>query len=1276
MSSKQNRKKRFRTSVVAMLAAVLCIVGMFSKIPAFANGNANIDLTLTSNSPEIKAGTTGVYELDVKIAGSQESIRERFQGNTTLKVQLPAGEAIELYDLQTPLEDLAIAGIVPEYSEGARTLTYTFPNLETGISGKVSIGITTKNGITPNDTRLSAVAMLISEANLGLAQSEEATVIVKSDYSQSIGKEYLYVEHDHTLNAARPGEAVVWKIKAEVLLPKVGGTYIDPQSEIIIKDILNPRLSYVKSSVVSGPAAKSTVEENGTVTWKFAAPALAEQAGKDQLFTVEIEVVTKTDAAIDKYTKIPNSASIESTSLFGRLYEKQSGAPTAVVVPTGVPLVNGPGNYYPPVVYGALNGAGAIGGSNNINPNPAITDIEKAIFHAEYNIALREDEVLTDANGAPLDKSVWSIEKVLQDGYKKIAIEYTFDNDKLVFGAIRPFTPKAYYHSSLAWTKLVTLPKATVEVTLADGSKKSAVADWSKTQDHVTGYVDVTRQDLGLSDKDKVTSYTITYENEDGSPMFGGANFLTHNMFTVVPGAEGVAKWKPSFVVTMKDGTVMRRTGGATTTATGERTVTIVKKEAETPTVRGMVEFTNKDGNVVKPGDNQVHMIFNDFSTSNAALRKDLSGTILLPVGVTVKGDGAAAFSYMSGRTGVIKKEITGKFEILDKDYQGSGQQLVKGAWNIAQLLPGERLELLFDVTISKNSPDQLPLISYGTSSTDTELKTDANNVTIETDASDIDKNGNSTQKRAKVQAEYVKYSRNDLKIKKYVKGSLDSEYSAFGYTTPGKDISYKLEMTNTTGKDIFQMGFLDVLPGTGDLGIVDGTNRGSAFTPALKGAIRLPKEWENKIDVYYSTVQNPERADLYRTVIYPKDAYIHADPAGVQAPRWTKDTEGWTADDWAKVRSFKLEFKDGIKWVKGQDITLTFDMTAPKETEVDAALLLEGKPNRTEEIETKAAWNSFAVTANGLLPTEPERVGVVLSKEKGEPVEVAYYIRGTSTKLQPNKELVKDRYVGTPYSVPESAKTEPTLLPKELTDEDGKVYELVSTDVKPNGDYPSAKDPNGAKTTVNTSPAEGEVTEEHQVINYDYAPKKGGEVVVKYIIEGTEEVLENPAVQEKDADGNYIVKRPGTQVGTAYDTTDEIFQPKKLTKNGKTYVLTARKVDPKTDPITGKVTEEKQLIIYEYKPVEEETPVDPPKPDPPKSDTDEPAKPNPDEPTKPNPDAPTKPNPDEPTKPGKITKAGGVKTGDPTNAATYAGAMGLAAAAAVAAFKKRKKAR
>ncbi|SFE40855.1 hypothetical protein SAMN02910327_01150 [Peptostreptococcaceae bacterium pGA-8] len=109
-----------------------------------------------------------------------------------------------------------------------------------------------------------------------------------------------------------------------------------------------------------------------------------------------------------------------------------------------------------------------------------------------------------------------------------------------------------------------------------------------------------------------------------------------------------------------------------------------------------------------------------------------------------------------------------------------------------------------------------------------------------------------------------------------------------------------------------------------------------------------------------------------------------------------------------------------------------------------------------------------------------------------------------------------------------------------------------------------------------------------------------GGKVSVKYIIEGTEVTLENPAISEVDSNGNYVVKKENTEIGTPYDTTTMIFQPKRLMKDGKTYELTARKVAPKTDPITGEVKAEDQLIIYEYRLVEEPeapTPGQPKKP-------------------------------------------------------------------------------
>lgn len=1252
MNFKRSLKKCFQSLLAVMLAVLMCFSGVLSNSQVFAEAKANVDVTLNAKTPEIKSGTTGVYELDVKIAGSQESIQEKFKGSAKLTVQLPAGEAIEYYDLQTKVEDLAIAGVLPKYEEGARTLTYIFPNPETGISGKVHIGITTKNGIVPNDTKLTAVAVMVDGGDMAAAQSEDAVINVKSAYAQSISKEYMYVEKDHKLNAARPGDNVVWKIKATVVLPMAGGIYIKPGSDIVIEDKLDSRLTYVSSKSLSGDALVATNNENGTVKWTFKAPNFAQQEGKEILFTTELELVTKTSDAIDKYTKIPNAAKLNTTNLFDKVETKDSNATNAVVAPMDSPLAPGNGGYYPPIVKGPADGKGAIAPADNVNPNPAVVDTERLVFEENFRLVLQDKEVLTDVNGNTLDKSEWNINNILKDGYKKCVTEYSFDNSKLDFGSMLIYVPCSNYISTEGRDKLRIVPETTLTVKLSDGTTKSKVVDFSDI-DKTWGYVRIGRTDLGLKDTDKVVSYSLTYENNDGSNIFGGVAYTTHSIFTIVKGAEGEAWWKPSFVVTMADGKVIRRTGGDTDTLTGKRTAVIVQKEVSDPVVRGTVSFVDKDGNVVKPGDNKVQLMFNNFSTSRAELRKDIDATILLPLGVKIKGDGSAVHKFTSGRAFVAEtKEVAGTFEVLDNDYKGSGQQLVKATWDVEKLLPGERVELTFDVNISDNSPDELQIKAYGMSSTDTKLKTDANNsVTIEQDADDINKSGDSSQDRAVWHAEYVKYSRDDLKIKKYVKGSLDREYSTFGYTTPGEDISYKLDMTNTTGKDIFKMGFIDVLPGVGDLGIVDGTDRGSAFTPILNGPIELPAEWKDKIDVYYSTSQNPKRDDLYSKVKYPTGAYKHVDPAGAEDPQWNKDTAAWTADDWAKVHSFKLELKDGVTWVKGQDITLTFTMKAPKEDVVDAAVLVEGMPERSEEIEMKAAWNSFAVSTNSLLPTEPERVGVILSKVKGEPVEVAYYIEGTSTKLQPNRDLVKDQYVGTPYSVPKSAETDASLLPKFLKDKDGKVYELVSTNVKPDGDYPAVDDPNGNKVTVNSSPAEGKVAKEHQVINYDYAPKKGGEVVVKYIIEGTDEVLENPAVKENDSDGNYIVKKAGTQVGTDYDTNNETFMPKKLVKNGKTYVLTERKVDPKTDPVSGKVIEEKQLIIYEYKLVEEPAP----KPD-------EPNKPNPNNPNPNNP-KPNKPNPNNPSPNKPNTNKPVVKTGDTVNMGYYVLITGLALA-------------
>src|SRR5690625_1518811 len=104
-----------------------------------------------------------------------------------------------------------------------------------------------------------------------------------------------------------------------------------------------------------------------------------------------------------------------------------------------------------------------------------------------------------------------------------------------------------------------------------------------------------------------------------------------------------------------------------------------------------------------------------------------------------------------------------------------------------------------------------------------------------------------------------------DLQTEKLIKGPNDEEYSKFTVAPFDETVEYKLKMTNTTGKEISSMTLIDVLPSIGDLGITDNINRGSTFEPILEGPITIPDEWEDKVNVFYSTAKNPERDDLTR---------------------------------------------------------------------------------------------------------------------------------------------------------------------------------------------------------------------------------------------------------------------------------------------------------------------------------------------------------------------------------------------------------------------------
>src|SRR5699024_5262309 len=176
---------------------------------------------------------------------------------------------------------------------------------------------------------------------------------------------------------------------------------------------------------------------------------------------------------------------------------------------------------------------------------------------------------------------------------------------------------------------------------------------------------------------------------------------------------------------------------------------------------------------------------------------------------------------------------------------------------------------------------------------------------------------------------------------------------------------------------------------------------RGSTFDPILDGPIKLPQEWQGKVNVYYSTAKNPERDDLTRHTDYLPNTPQLTNPEGAEAPNWIQESE---LSDWSTIHSFKIELQKGDTWIKGQDIEIDFSMKMPNEEDVaDEVKNLDLVPHQ------RAAWNSFAVATDTGQPVEPERVGVALELDPPATPDVEKEVEGNDGSY--GKDLVEKEF-------------------------------------------------------------------------------------------------------------------------------------------------------------------------------------------------------------------------------------------------------------------------
>ena len=227
------------------------------------------------------------------------------------------------------------------------------------------------------------------------------------------------------------------------------------------------------------------------------------------------------------------------------------------------------------------------------------------------------------------------------------------------------------------------------------------------------------------------------------------------------------------------------------------------------------------------------------------------------------------------------------------------------------------------------------------------------------------------------------------------------------------------------------------------------------------------------------------------------------------------------------------------VKFGTNQEISAS-ETVKPAGVQVGTEYTATSKPEIVENglkyVYDKVAANS--ASQNGRVKIEAQNVIFEYIPKAGKPVSAISKIVGTDVIIKNVTVAADGTQVGTPYSNTPT----PEITHNGIT----YVYNSVLKD---------------------SAPSVGNVSEQEQTILYGYIPKKGGQVLAKYL----------------DQNGNAvknmkIVKATDTPVGTNYsDEPDSEI----TTENGLIYTFEKIKSGSKT----GKVEANSKEIVYQYKP-------------------------------------------------------------------------------------------
>ncbi|MBC1375207.1 MucBP domain-containing protein [Listeria sp. FSL L7-1699] len=902
---------------------------------SFPTGNYSGDFSINSQKDVIESGQTVNYNIYLKITGPNTSYR-----NAKLVINLP-----ENGEFTQALNELKIAGVTPSYNKTTRQLVYTYQTLNSGVVDKVILKLSTKNGYTPNGTKLEVTGEFSAD-NLSEKVTEQAETIVNATATTALSNDFTKVENSINNNPSQ-GDIGIWSFNLNIPKKSTGSLFIEEGKKIIIEYTLDDKLDYLG---VAGDTPEPTKIEGQKLTWEIATPTYLEQEKATSLLNKTFQIRTFFQTTIPNFATVQNKA-VATTSFVTLADSIIDTSNASVSVSASDPATIPPtiGSVYAPAHRGPVD---ADWGIATVTGNPDI----KAYDSAKLGFSLMLNSAMNDSPS--YDFLYYDVYYNMDDNLK---LDYFRSGDFY-------FKPNINYPG---WPKLKKSPKYNLLVKYGDDT------DWTTLKEDVELGKMYSRKDLGIPDDKHVSKIWLHFTYAPAGMYGADLSFFT----TVKEGYVGEVRNSTQINMYGADSQGYIHYHDETNPwpenwqkYAGDRTAQIIPQPiGKNKFVQGSVAFDDTDGNLINIGDNSVSVNLESNKASISRLTGPFEAMVLLPSGVKMKNTDQEGFNV----------------SVLNSNYQNSGRQLLKVKWDKKTLLPAEKLTAKINVSVSKDTPSNMSIEMFGfLQDTDFNVPEVTGTPTIsdtkmEIDSDDINRNGNSEESRITSGNHYILNTSNHLKISKKAKGNRDKEYSGLANATTNSIVSYQLLLENDSDEKIANMVLMDVLPSEKDLGITDNSERGSKFNLELTKAVAIPNEWKDKVEVTYSTAKNPKRAGvLDKHTIYPTGSEPLVDNAEATEADWLTASE---VQDWSKIYSFKMELKEGIEWIPGKSMKIQFDLKTPKKNQIGKELLKQ----QTKK-EDRAAWNSFAVAVNNSQVIEPAQVGVALD-DSVAPVTVQY---------------------------------------------------------------------------------------------------------------------------------------------------------------------------------------------------------------------------------------------------------------------------------------------